>query len=108
MGVGQGVADFADDVEGFVNRQLAVSCEPIAKRFSFDVRHDVEQQPRSLTAVEQGQDVRVLERRGGLDLDPKPVGADDGRQLRPQYLERDLAVVLEVAGEVDGGHPALA
>ena len=44
---------------------------------------------------------------GGLDLAQEPVGAEGGRQLGPQDLERDLAVVLEVAGEVDGGHPAL-
>ena len=31
-----------------------------------------------------------------------------GGQLRPQHLHRDLAVVLEVLGEVDRGHAPLA
>ena len=34
-------------------------------------------------------------------------GAEDGRQLRPEHLERDLAVVAEVVREVDRGHAAL-
>ena len=56
----------------------------------------------------QRQDVRVLEVGGGLDLAQEPLGADDRGQLGPQHLDRDLAVVLEVLGEVDGGHAALA
>ena len=35
------------------------------------------------------------------------LGAQDGGQLRPQHLERDLAVVAEVVGQVDRRHPAL-
>ena len=58
--------------------------------------------------VEERQDVRVLEARGGLDLGEEPLGADYGGQLRPQHLHRDLTVVLQVLGEVDRGHTALA
>ena len=35
------------------------------------------------------------------------VAADDGAQLGMQDLDGDLAVVLQVFGEVDGGHAAL-
>ena len=35
-------------------------------------------------------------------------GPDDRSQLRLQHLERDLALVLQVVGQVDRGHPALA
>ena len=50
----------------------------------------------------------MLERRGGLDLLDEPLGAEHGGELGLQDLDRDLAVVLEVLGQVDRGHPALA
>ncbi len=49
----------------------------------------------------------MLKGRGGLDLHHEPVGAQHRGQLGPQHLECDLAIVLEIGGEVDGGHPAL-
>ena len=50
----------------------------------------------------------MLEAGGDLDLGEEAVAADDGAQLGVQDLDGDLAVVLEVLGEVDGGHAALA
>ena len=50
----------------------------------------------------------MLERRRGLDFHHEALGADHGGELRLQDLERHLAVVLEVLGEVHGGHAALA
>ena len=34
--------------------------------------------------------------------------ADDGAQLRVEHLDGDLAAVLQVFGEIDRGHAALA
>ncbi len=48
------------------------------------------------------------EARGDLDLGEEAVAADDGTQLGMQDLDGDLAGVLQVFGEVDGGHAALA
>ncbi len=42
----------------------------------------------------------------GLDLGEEAFGPDDSGELRPEHLERDLAIVLEVLGEVHGGHAA--
>lgn len=42
----------------------------------------------------------------GADLLQKPLGAQHRGEFRAQHLERDLAVVAQVVGEVDGGHPA--
>ena len=50
----------------------------------------------------------MLQGRGGLDLAKKPLGADDGGQLGPQHLDRDVAIVLEILREIDRGHAALA
>ena len=44
----------------------------------------------------------------GLDLAQEALGADDGGELGAEDLDRDLAVVLQVLGEVDRGHAALA
>ena len=40
------------------------------------------------------------------DLAQEPLGAEHGGELGAQHLDRDLAVVPQVAGEVDGRHAA--
>ena len=54
------------------------------------------------------KDVGMAEPGGDLDLAQEALGAERGRQLGVEDLERDLAVVPEVLGEVDRGHPAAA
>ena len=44
--------------------------------------------------------------RGHADLAEESLGAEDGPELRTQELERDAAVVADVACEVDGRHAA--
>src|SRR3972149_4401094 len=43
-----------------------------------------------------------------LDLPQEPLRAQQGRELGLQNLDRDLAVVLEVLGEVDSSHASAA
>jgi hypothetical protein len=52
--------------------------------------------------------VGVLQVGSGLDLGEEPFGSDHGGQLRPKYLECDLALVLEILGEVHSGHATRA
>ena len=52
--------------------------------------------------------MRVLEIGGGLDFAEEAISAECGGELGAEDLDGDLAVVLEVFGEVDGGHAALA
>src|SRR4029077_719764 len=59
-------------------------------------------------AVEQGQDVGVLQAGDDPDLAQEAIGAEGGADLRAEDLEGDLTLVAEVAGEVDPRHPALA
>ena len=47
----------------------------------------------------------MLEVRRGLDLGEEALGADHGRELGLEHLERDLPIVLEVLGEIYRGHP---
>ena len=48
----------------------------------------------------------MLEVGGELDLGQEALGADHGRQLGPEHLERHPPVVPDVLGQVDGGHAA--
>ena len=50
----------------------------------------------------------MLQVGGDPDLGEEALGAEHGGELGPQDLEGDLAVVLAVVGEVDGGHAAAA
>jgi len=45
---------------------------------------------------------------GGPEFLHEPLGAEDGGELGPEDLDGDLAVVLEVLGQVDRGHAAAA
>ena len=107
--VAERVGDFARDPHGFVDRQLLLARQPVAQglalaRTASRRKRVAVHAPR----IEERQDVRMLQIRGGLDLGEEPLGADHGGELGPQDLERDLAIVSEVVREVDGGHAALA
>jgi len=52
--------------------------------------------------------MRVLQARGHLDLAQEAFRAEGLCERRIQHLERDGAAVYEVAGEINGSHPARA
>jgi hypothetical protein len=52
------------------------------------------------------QDVRMLELRGEADLSEKTLGAEHRRELRMEDLQRHGTAVLQIARQVDPGHPA--
>ena len=107
VGVVERAGDFGGDAHRIGDRELLLPIEPVPKDLALDERHHVEEEGIGRAGVEQRQDVRVLQVGGRLDLAEEPVGADDRGQLRPQDLDRDLAVVLEVLGEVHRRHAAL-
>ncbi len=80
----------------------------VPEALAFDERHRVPELARGCPRVVHAQDVGVLESRGELDLSLEPLVPHGGGQLRQHHLERDRAVVLQVVGEVDRGHPAAA
>ena len=51
-----------------VHRQLLFAIQSRAQRFAFDKRHHVEQQPTRFAAVEQRQQIRMLQVGRDLDL----------------------------------------
>ena len=50
----------------------------------------------------------MLKPGSNADLAGEPVGAKGRREFGAEHFDGDLAVVLEVVGQVDGGHAALA
>jgi hypothetical protein len=46
----------------------------------------------------------VLQAAGDADLAEKPIGPECVAELGPQHLQRDIPAVLEIPGQVDGGH----
>src|SRR5262249_51358881 len=52
--------------------------------------------------------IGMLQIRRHPDLGQEPLAAKDGAQLRAEDLERNVAVVAKIAGEVDGRHAAAA
>ena len=74
--------------------------------FPFDVRHDVIEETVGFAGVVQREDVRVLELGSDLDLAEEPFRAKGGGQLGPQYLDRHLAMVFQILGEVHRRHAA--
>src|SRR5262249_43631524 len=87
-----------------VDRKLLLTIQAATQALAVDIRHDVEQRSPDLPAVEEREQIRVLEICGDLDLAQEPLDAEDGAELRVEYLERDLAVVPQVPREIHGGH----
>jgi hypothetical protein len=60
-----------------------------------------------LADIEDGEDVRVVQRRGGAGLAGEAgQGLRVGGELRGEDFEGDLAAEQRVGGEVDVTHPA--
>ena len=106
MRVVERARDFARDPYGVVDGELRLALEPRAQRFARDERHDVEEQPVGFARVEQRQDVRMLQLRRRLDLGEESLGAEGRGELGMQDLDRDVAIVPEVAREIDRRHSA--
>ena len=121
--VRQRAGDFGRDPERVGHRQLLLAGEPLPQRLALYVRHHVVQRRETRvpgrelarvsrlstldeSAVEQRQDVRMLEVRRRADLGEEAIGADRRGELRPEHLERHQPVVAEVARQVDGRHAA--
>ncbi len=80
----------------FGNRHRLAPEEALPERFPLDERHhEVEGVGRG-AGVEDRQDVRVLQLGSDRDLAEEPGLHQRGRELRPQHLDRDRPLVLEI------------
>src|SRR4029077_387307 len=97
----QGAGDISRNLQGVVYRQLPLAKQPVPQRFAFNVRHHVVENAVYLPGVVQGQDVRMREFRRDLDFAQESLRLDGLGDIRLHDLQRDLAVVFLVLGEVD-------
>ena len=107
MGVRQSIRDLDRDANGGIDRQLALPGEPGAQGLSRDVRHDIVQ-ATGIAAVEERKDVRMLKASRRLDFGEEPFGADRRSELRVEDLDRDVAIVPQIARKIDRRHAAAA
>lgn len=113
VGVVEGLGDLAGDPDSGVDRERAVPIQPFPHRGARDVRHGevanrAAIRERDRGRVMDGENVAMGEPAGHRDFSreaPNPHGAG---QLGPEHLERNRAVMLDVLGEIDRGHPAPA
>jgi ribosomal protein S1 len=50
----------------------------------------------------------MIQARGQLNLSKKALAAERFGEIGMQQFDRDFPIVLEIVGQVDGGHPARA
>ena len=81
--------------------------QPLPESLALDVGHHVVDQAVGLVGIVERENVRVMKPGRGLDLVKEASGSHASRDVRPEHLDRDLAVVLEIVGEEDLRHPAL-
>ena len=99
---------FPRDEQRVLDRQLRLSLQPVAEGFAFYERHDVVEGARGVAGVIDGQDVGVLQPGGQLDLAQEALAPQRHGDFGAQRLERDEALMPDIAGEVDHRHPAAA
>ena len=77
------------------------------------IRHDIEEHRPAQAEVERAgiverEDVGMAEPGRDTDLAQEALGAEHRAELGVEHLDRDLAVMPDVVGQVDRGHAAAA
>ena len=108
VSMAQRTRDLACQPQRFVERQLPLSRQAGTQRLSLDERHHVEQGLPSSAGIEERNDVRMVQPRGNLDLAQEAVVPDSRNHRGLHHLDGNAAMVLEILGEIDGGHPPAA
>jgi hypothetical protein len=108
VGITQGGGHVTGDSKPVSQGELLFPGEPVPQRFPLDVGHDVVEEAGGFPGVEQRQDVGVIQAGGELDFAEEPVGAEHGRQLGMQHLDRHPPLVLQVLRQVHRGHAPAA
>jgi hypothetical protein len=83
-----------------------LALQPVPEALALHERHGVPELAARFPGIEHSEDVGMLKAGSEADLPLEPFGAEGDRQLRVQDLEGDVAIVLEIAREVDRGHTA--
>ncbi len=87
------------DLQRLVHTQALLATQPIAQRFTLDVRHHVVEKSAGLARVVKGQDMGMGELRRDGNLSQEARCSDAQCQVGVKDLERDFSLVLQVLGE---------
>ncbi len=108
VGVIQRAGHLLGDPYRLLNPKLLLTGQTGIERLTFYIGHHIVEKAVGHSRVVEAQDVGVLQVGGYPDLVEEPLAAQHSRKLWLEHLDRDLAVVLEVLGQVDRRHAALA
>ncbi len=100
--------NLARDRDRLIDRELLLALHLLAQRFARDVRHHVKQKTIRVPGIVEGQDVRMIQPRGDLDLAQEAIRAEHQCQLGAKHLDRYLAVVLHIVRQIYGRHASAA
>ena len=120
MRVVECTGDFAGNTHGVSNGQLTFAFQSRAQRLAGDQRHHVVQQPGRrpscssgrlrfivrLSRIQQRQNMRMLQSRRSADLAQEALGAQRRAEVGMQHLDGNVALMLEVVGQIHRGHAA--
>jgi len=104
--VRQRVHDVLENAERVGHGQLALAGKLGAQRFPLHQRHRVVEQIAGLAGGMQRHDVRVLQRRGELDLAPEALDVHAGGHFRWQHFHYDAAPQRDFVREKHARHAA--
>ena len=107
MGVIERVGDFGGNSHGLVDREPSYGVETFTQRLPLHHRRHEIQNAIRLAGVVQRKDVRVIESRRELDFAKETLAPQRFGELGAQHLDCNLATMLAIMGEIDGGHSAL-
>jgi len=79
-------------------RERTFARQSLAQGFALHQGHHVPEKVFCLPGIEKGNDERVLEPGGNLDLAQEPVGGQRDNQFRAEHLDGHGALVLHIGG----------
>jgi hypothetical protein len=102
------ITNLGRDAHRMIDSELRLAGELVAERLAVDERRHVIEEAVRVAAVEQRRYVRMLKARRRFDLDKKTLGPKYRGELGLQNFQRNLAIVLQIFGQINGRHSALA
>jgi hypothetical protein len=108
VGIGKRVHYVTQVPDSLRDRQLPFAGQLGAERLALDEGHGVVQQVAGPTGSEQGDDVRMLELGGELDLTAEALDVDRSGKLGWQHLDHHLPSERDFLREIHPAHPTTA
>ena len=108
VGVVQSIGHTDRDPNCLLHLELSIPVQFLAKVLTLHKWHDVKEETIGFPRIKEREDVGVRKVCCCLDLGQEPFRAHHGGQFWVQDLHSDLAVVLQVLGQVDDGHSTTA